>query len=74
MIKKKKQRLKTDSHALETNIHFPTDLNLLWDSSRKISDTVAKPRQYTDVAGWRKIKDIRKALKSQYRATSHQVF
>ena len=49
-------------------------LNLLWDSSRKILDTVANLRQYTDVAGWRKIKDIRKSLKSQYRATAHQVF
>ena len=77
LIKKKEkeaQHLKTDSYALETNIHFPTDLNLLWDSSRKILDTVANLRQYTDVAGWRKIKDIRKSLKSQYRATAHQVF
>jgi hypothetical protein len=24
-------RLKTDSYALETNVHFPTGLNLLWD-------------------------------------------
>jgi transposase, IS5 family len=66
--------LKTDSYALETNIHFPTDLNLLWDSSRKILDTVSNLRLYTTIEGWRKIKDIRKTLKSQYRATSHQVF
>ena len=66
--------LKTDSYALETNIHFPTDLNLLWDSSRKMLDTVANLRRYTVVPGWRKIKDIRKALKSQYRATAQQVF
>ena len=32
--------LKTDSYAVETNIHFPTDLNLLWDSCRKCLDTV----------------------------------
>ena len=66
--------LKTDSYALETNVHFPTDLNLLWDSCRKSIDTVLNMRQCTDIAGWRKIKDIRKTLKSQFRATSHQVF
>lgn len=77
LLKKKENealRLKTDSYALETNIHFPTDLNLLWDSSRKMLDTVANLRQYTVIEGWRKIKNIRKALKSQYRATSHLVF
>src|SRR5438034_1144204 len=25
-------RAKTDSYVLETNVHFPTDLNLLWDA------------------------------------------
>ena len=77
LIKKKENEplcLKTDSYALETNIHFPTDLNLLWDSSRKMLDTVVNLRRYTVVPGWRKIKDIRKALKSQYRATAQQVF
>ena len=77
LLKKKENEallLKTDSYALETNIHFPTDLNLLWDSSRKMLDTVANLRQYTVIEGWRKIKNIRKALKSQYRTTSHQVF
>ncbi len=28
-------KLKTDSYVLETNVHFPTDLNLLWDAGRK---------------------------------------
>jgi len=26
---------KTDSYVLETNVHFPTDINLLWDAGRK---------------------------------------
>ena len=28
-------RAKTDSYVLETNVHYPTDLNLLWDGQRK---------------------------------------
>ena len=42
MLKKKEKglRIKTDSYVLETNVHFSTDLNLLWDSLRKGLDTV----------------------------------
>src|SRR5262249_14985776 len=31
-------RAKTDSYVLETNVHFPTDVNLLWDAQRKCLD------------------------------------
>ncbi|MGH7240264.1 MAG: ISNCY-like element ISCku10 family transposase, partial [Candidatus Saccharimonadales bacterium] len=76
IIKKKEEelRLKTDSYVLETNVHFPTDLNLLWDSCRKCLDTIDAIRQEAPIAGWRKIKAIRTKLKSQFRKTSHQVF
>ena len=29
---------KSDTYVLETNVHFPTDLNLLWDACRKCLD------------------------------------
>jgi len=76
LVKKKEEafKLKTDSYALETNVHFPTDLNLLWDSLRKCLDMIEKLIEITEVKGWRKIKNIRKMLKSLFRATSHQVF
>lgn len=32
---------KVDSYVVETNVHFPTDINLLWDSGRKVLDTIA---------------------------------
>jgi transposase, IS5 family len=77
LVKKKADealRLKTDSYVLETNVHWPTDLNLLWDSLRKCLDTVEKLQKIVFVKGWRKIKNIRKMLKSLFRATSHKVF
>ena len=77
LIKKKEDealRLKTDSYALETNVHFPTDLNLLWDSLRKCLDMISKLQAITSLKGWRKIKNIRKILKSLFRATSQKVF
>ena len=77
LVKKKEEealRLKTDSYALETNVHFPTDLNLLWDSLRKCLDMIEKLQDITSLKGWRKIKNIRKMLKSLFRATSQKVF
>jgi len=76
LLKKKEEdfRLKTDSYALETNVHFPTDLNLLWDSVRKCFDMVKELRKQTNLKGWRKIKHLRSDFKSQYRKTAQQVF
>ncbi len=79
LLKKKEDealKLKTDSYALETNVHFPTDLNLLWDSVRKCLDLVETLQKVSSssLKGWRKIKSIRKELKSQFRATSQKIF
>lgn len=77
LLKKKESealKLKTDSYVLETNVHFPTDLNLLWDSSRKCLDMINNLQKEIKLPGWRKIKQIRKSIKSIFRATSHQVF
>ena len=75
LLKKKEDtilELKTDSYALETNVHFPTDLNLLWDSVRKVLDMVEKLTGGSN--GWRKIKFIRRNAKCLFRAASQQVF
>ena len=67
-------RLKTDSFVLETNIHFPTDLNLLWDSLRKCLDTVKKIKASSSLTGWRKVSSIKSNIKGLFRSTSQQVF
>jgi hypothetical protein len=46
LLKKKKDealKLKTDSYTVETDVHFPTHLNLLWDGCRKCLDMVKIP-------------------------------
>jgi len=66
VFKKKEKaalRLKTDSFVVETDTHFPTDYNLLWDSARKCID-IADQLQ---VPGWRKSKSWRKELKGLMR-------
>ena len=77
LLKKKEEealRLKTDSYVLQTDVHFPTDLNLLWDSLRKGLDTVEKLQAISLLEGWRKIKHIRSSTKSIFRKASQQVF
>jgi hypothetical protein len=61
-------RLKTDSFVVESNVHFPTDYNLLWDCARKSLDTVRFfLKKYPQIAGWRKVKSWHFDLKSQMR-------
>jgi hypothetical protein len=61
-------RLKTDSFVVESNVHFPTDYNLLWDCARKCLDTVGYfLKKYPYTAGWRKLKHWRSELKSLMR-------
>ena len=77
VVKKKDDealKLKSDSYSVETNVHFPTDLNLLWDSMRKCLDMIETLQEITFIKGWRKIKNFRKILKSLFRTTSQHVF
>lgn len=60
--------LKTDSFVVESNVHFPTDYNLLWDSARKALDMVGKLQDKHEFQGWRKLRDWRKDLKNKMRA------
>jgi len=61
-------RLKTDSFVVESNVHFPTDYNLLWDCSRKCLDMIDKfLKKYNNVKGWRKIDNWRHQIKGLMR-------
>ncbi len=71
VFKKKEEealRLKTDSFVVESNVHFPTDYNLLWDAARKALDCVHYFKNKYEITGWRKIKDWYKSLKNLSRA------
>jgi IS5 family transposase len=62
-------RLKTDSFVVESNVHFPTDYNLLWDSARKCLDMVDKfLKKHPEVPGWRKKGDWYRQMKNSMRA------
>ncbi len=59
--------IKADSFVTESNVHFPTDYNLLWDSLRKCLDMIRK-LMLSDptIEGWRKINKWRKECKRLY--------
>jgi hypothetical protein len=69
-------KVKVDTYVLETDVHFPTDLNLLWDAGRKCVDLIEKYRgQFGyQLPGWRKAKEWRRQLKRCERSTSHIVY
>lgn len=60
MLKKKDEKLevKADTYVLETNVHFPTDISLLWDSSRKCLDLI----EDLDI-----VSDLRRKFNSQFK-------
>lgn len=71
-IFKKKEKealhLKSDSFVVESNVHFPTDYNLLWDCARKCLGAVLKfTGKYADIEGWRKLSNWRQELKGLMR-------
>ena len=56
-----------DSFVVESNIHYPTDINLLWDAIRTLVTRVASLCRQLEVAGWRQYKHLLKHFKNQMR-------
>ena len=68
--------LKVDTYVLETDVHFPTDLNLLFDAGRKSLDLIEKYRDQLgyELPGWRKLEDWRRRFKGAERQASKVAF
>jgi len=76
---KKKEKaalcLKTDSFVVESNVHFPTDYNLLLDSARKCLDMVGKfLEKYPQIPGWGEIRNWHNQIKNMMRAVGKALF
>lgn len=56
-------RANSDTYVLETNVHVPTDLNLLWDACRKCLVLLPRLAQQQGQPGWRKAHTWRTQLK-----------
>lgn len=52
---------------VETDVHFPTDINLLLDAMRKTIEICVKLSELNDLNGWRQHAYLMRQLKKQYR-------
>ncbi len=70
LLKKKQEDVvsgRCDSFVVETDIHFPTDINLLLDAIRKIILMVASLCKKHDITDWRQSNYNLKEFKKLYR-------
>jgi IS5 family transposase len=56
-----------DSFVVKTDVHFPTDINLLFDATRKTIEECAKMCEEQNLPGWRQSNHNLKTVKKQYR-------
>ena len=61
-----------DSFVVETNVHFPTDTNLLLDAVRKVINTCAQHCEDEGLSDWRQSAYNQRCLKKAYRRV-HQL-
>lgn len=56
-----------DSFVVETDVHFPTDINLLLDAIRKVIEISAELSNGCNLPGWRQHRYHLRQFKKQYR-------
>ena len=56
-----------DSFHIPTNVHFPTDISLLFDALRKIITLLMNLSGDFDISGWRQGQHLLKKIKKLYR-------
>ena len=70
IVKKKedeKLQGRCDSFVVETNVHYPTDINVLFDAMRKVITLVATLCTLCRLCGWRQSNHNIKAIKRLFR-------
>ena len=61
-----------DSFVVKTDIHFPTDINLLFDAVRKTIEECVQLCELHNITGWRQGQHNIKIFKKQYRIIQKQ--
>ena len=62
-----KLRASCDSFVVETDVHYPTDINLLWDAMRKVILLIMVLCDQLGLPGWRKSIYLVKKVKKLFR-------
>ena len=71
VVKKKENEVlrgRCDSFVVETDVHYPTDINLLFDAMRKVITLTARLCDAHDVTGWRQqaytVKQVKRTMRA----------
>jgi transposase, IS5 family len=71
LLKKKESdplRGRCDSFVVETNVHFPTDINLLFDAMRKVITLIAELSEKHGLSDWRQhaynVKQVKRLMRT----------
>ena len=60
-------KARCDSSVVKTDVHYPTDINLLWDTMRKLIEITARACHKNGIGGWRQFRYNMKQLKKKFR-------
>lgn len=74
LVRKKKDdilRGRCDSFVVETNVHFPTDINLLFDAVRKVIKLTGKASAGAGLTTWRQSRHNIRSVKRTYRSVQN---
>lgn len=63
-------RGRADSFVAETDVHFPTDVSLLWDAMRCLIRICGRAAPAHGIGGWRQWKHLSQNLRRQFQAVS----
>jgi len=75
LLKKKDGEIlrgRCDSFVVETNVHFPTDINLLWDAMRKVITLTADACEKAGSTEWRQSKHNLRHIKRLMRSAQNK--
>ena len=56
-------RGRCDSFVVETDVHYPTDVNLLWDAMRCLLGELGRAARKHNLAGWRQWRHLTREVK-----------
>ena len=59
-------KARCDSFVVETAVHYPTDVNLLWDAMRCLIRETAKACKGCGIPGWRQSKHLTQSIRARF--------
>lgn len=65
-----RESVRADSFVIETNIHYPTESNLIWDGVHKIFPLCVELADELGIVGWRQHRHMKKRIRQSVRLIS----